>query len=96
MLHKHGCIVLDARGKVIAEGYNTCLLSKKLPVNRRGAWSTHAEAAAARQLPKRKLRGTTFIVVRVNMCGDLVNSEPCDLKCKRMLRSLGVAKVYYS
>ncbi|MBF4623548.1 bifunctional diaminohydroxyphosphoribosylaminopyrimidine deaminase/5-amino-6-(5-phosphoribosylamino)uracil reductase RibD [Clavibacter sp. VKM Ac-2872] len=59
-----GCVILDARGRVLAEGRH------------RGAGSAHAEVDALRQLPAGAARGSTAVVT-LEPCNHPGRTGPC-------------------
>lgn len=59
-----GCVVLDAHGAIIAEGWH------------RGAGSPHAEVDALSQLSPAQLRGATFVVT-LEPCNHTGRTGPC-------------------
>lgn len=76
-----GCVLLDAEGAVIAEGWH------------RGAGTLHAEAAALEAVPdarREALRGATA-VVSLEPCLHTGRTPPCALA----LREAGIARVVY-
>lgn len=91
--HKHGCVIVSNRGKILAEGYNTYYRSM----------SIHAEIDALSKirrdkLGKQALATASMYVVRIGtekMGYPLKYSRPCD-DCTRAILKAGIGKVYYS
>jgi len=88
--HKHGAMVIY-RGKVVAS--HNYLKSNK--INR----SIHAEVAAIQKFmvrfPKRFLKESCLLVIRVNRSGDICNSKPCE-GCARYISKHGIPVTFYS
>ena len=92
---KHGAVMIK-NGKVVATARNQYCSKKKLShFHSTRIWSVHAEMSLAASVPKHVAKGSTVCVVRVNKNGQLVNSEPCEM-CKKILIKLNVKNVYYS
>jgi hypothetical protein len=99
--HKHGCVIMDHRGKVLASGYNHwaphSTIDKYLEKIRCDTeiegYAFHAEVSTYFQIPKRFRKDLILLVIRVK--GDcLRNSKPCK-KCQTFLRNKNI-RVYYS
>lgn len=92
MNHRHGCIIVSNRGKILAEGYNHY-------------WgpfmSIHAEVDALSKIhknQKKNISQCTMYVVRIGtdkMGTPLKYSRPCE-KCTEAILKSGIRKVYYS
>ena len=92
---KHGAVMVK-NGRVVAVSKNQYCSKKRLShFKSTRIWSVHAEMGLASMVPKCVAKDSTVCVVRVNKKGELINSEPCDM-CKKILIKLGVKKVYYS
>ena len=91
----HGAVIVY-RGKIIGRGFNKMCVPC---VNRVNQFSIHAEVDAIqdalRKVHKNDLKKSTLIVVRVNTCGETLNSYPC-INCRNYISQLGVKTVYYS
>ena len=88
--HKHGCVIVNNRGKIIAEGYNYRFKSM----------SIHAEVDALSKVKgsKKLLSTCSMYVVRIGtdkMGNPLKYSRPCE-KCTEAILKSGIGKVYYS
>lgn len=87
--HRHGCIIVSSRGKIIAEGYN--YIWKEM--------SIHAEIDALSKVPKKyDLSTCSMYVVRIGtdkMNKPLKYSRPCEKCCEAIVKN-GIGKVYYS
>lgn len=89
--HRHGCVIVSNRGKIISEGYNY----------RWKEMSIHAEVSAISQIHKKKkidLSNCTMYVVRIGtdrMGNPLKYSKPCE-NCTHAILKSGLRKVFYS
>jgi hypothetical protein len=97
LLHRHGAVLLDHRGKVLnvahnfygSKGPNECYDTAR-------SCSVHAEIALFRGIPKNYKRILKLIVVRVSSDGEsLANSHPCP-SCQTFLRKWKRLSVFYS
>jgi len=94
---KHGCVILDSSGRVIARGYNQKKTHPKQTfyasrVNQKKKVHLHAEIAALVKCRKAPHR---LYVVRVNGKNKVMNSKPCAM-CMLAIREAGVRQVVYS
>lgn len=89
--HRVSCVVY--RGKeVIAVGFNQLKTHTQSP----DPWHTvHAEFASLWGLSKDDLKKAKIFVYRETVTGHIGLARPCE-HCERMIRSLGIRKVYYS
>jgi tRNA(Arg) A34 adenosine deaminase TadA len=75
--YKHGAVVVDKTGKIIAVGYNkyrlSCYAKYKICI--------HAEIDAISKCSAKMLNGATLYVIRLNSGGELQSSKPCE-RCK--------------
>lgn len=87
--HKHGCVIISNRGKIIAEGYNYFWRNM----------SVHAEIDALSKVKNLKSLGScSMYVVRIGtaqMGHPLKYSRPCE-DCTGTILKYGIGKVYYS
>jgi deoxycytidylate deaminase len=102
--NKHGSIVVDRNGNIISYGHNKhkyyyiCDIFHK---HRKGC-TIHAEVNAIRNCKdKKKLRGSSLYVVRLNKNNEnsVLNSAPC-ANCQKFLKKIinkyGLLRIYYS
>lgn len=96
---KHGAVLVDKSGKIIAKSYNkpTCdrlkkdtHFRKKIPGSR--VRSLHAEIAVSLG---RSIAGCIIYVVRMTKKGDRALSKPCK-SCTGYLIRKKISRVYYS
>lgn len=86
--HRHGCVIVCKRGRIISEGYNYMWRNM----------SIHAEIDALSKLKKRDLSTCSMYVVRIGtdkMGNPLKYSRPCE-KCTEAIYKYGIGKVFYS
>lgn len=58
--------------------------------------SCHAEEGALRRANRRRVRGATLTVVGLRRRnGRLLHSRPCERRCLKLIRKLGVKKIEY-
>lgn len=89
--HKHGA-VLTRKNNVIGLGFNQY---KTHPKSTHGFHMIHAEFSAILNSGLETFQNCELYVVRKRKNGTLANSKPCS-SCEKMLRLLGIEKVYYS
>lgn len=98
---KHGCVVMNHRGKVLARGYNRWppystiegYLQKVRYHKDIEGCSFHAEVATYYRIPKRFRKDLILLVVR-SKGNNLKNSKPC-ANCQTFIRNKNI-RVYYS
>lgn len=105
MRSKHGCIIVDCKGKIISKAYNkrNGLPDKHIDDPSKRPWfSKHAEETALLDCDRRKLNGASLYVVRwgkIGMEHCFMNSKPCS-KCtpiiKACMKNHGLKAAYYS
>jgi deoxycytidylate deaminase len=106
MNFKHGCVILDKKGKIISTAYNKRITTKSKKIliySRDNKLSRHAEEIALRNVDKRKLSGAKLYIVRSGECINsnyiLMDSKPCN-KCTKVIEkymnNFGLKVVYYS
>lgn len=89
--HRHGCVIVSNRGKIVSEGFNHMWFEV----------SIHAEQDAISKLKtmcKVDINQCTMYVIRIgtnNMGTPLKFSRPCE-KCTHAILKSGIKKVYYS
>lgn len=86
--HRHGCVIVDKRGKIISEGFNYHFREM----------SIHAEIDALSKIKNKKMSEYVMYVVRIGtdkMQNPLKYSRPCE-NCSAAILKYGVGKVYYS
>jgi deoxycytidylate deaminase len=89
--HRHGCVIVSNKGKIVAEGYNYRL----------NTLSIHAEIDALTKIKgnaKKMISTYTMYIVRIgtdNMGNPLKYSRPCNSCTDAILKS-GIKKVFYS
>lgn len=89
--HKHGAVLIR-KNNVLGIGFNQNKThSKSIHPFR----TIHAEFSAVLNSQQESFEGCELYVVRKRKNGQLANSKPCS-SCEKMLRSLGIEKVYYS
>ena len=88
-----GCVL--AKGdRIISSGFNK--MDKTCPTaTKNGEYSIHAEIAACRGLRPYDVAGASAYVCRILQNGALAMAGPCEM-CRRVLRQMGIKKVYYS
>ena len=91
----HGAIIIY-RGKIIGRGFNKICVPC---VNRVNQYSIHAEVDAIqdalRRVHKNELKKSTLLVVRLNNCGETLNSQPCQ-NCQNYIKQMGIKIAYYT
>ena len=91
MIHRHGCVILNPQGQVVAEAYNR-------PFDGEHIFSLHAEASALAILKKRGQRYAskcTLYVVRVCKQNTTQMSKPCPM-CTDAINKSGIKRVFYT
>ena len=93
MNFNHGAVVIY-RGKIIGKGHNYYLNS-----NCKEKASIHAEVSAINDAKKKlhinELKKCELVIIRVNNCGEYMNSKPC-YNCERYINKFCLKKVYHS
>lgn len=89
--HKHGAVVVY-KNSVIGIGFNQNKTHTKSTHEFR---TIHAEFSAILNSQQESFENCELYVVRKRKNGELANSKPCN-SCARMLRSLGIKRVYFS
>jgi deoxycytidylate deaminase len=93
MNHRHGCIIVDKNGEILAEGYNHTYSYLY------HSYSIHAEVSCLSKIKwRRSLRDCEMYLVRIGTDGmgkPLKYSKPCSECTKAILKS-GIRRVYYS
>ena len=107
MRSKHGCIIVDNKGKLLSSACNkrTNLKDEHIEdvfIRRRKAFSKHAEETALKNLNRDRLKGARLYVVRWGYrkgCSSFLNSKPCT-KCTAIINACitnyGLKAAYYS
>ena len=108
MRSKHGCVVVDNRGKIISSACNkrTNLKDEHIDevlLRQRKGFSTHAEESALKNVDRNRLKGAKLYVVRwgyaKNCPFHFLNSKPC-VKCTAIINACinnyGLKGAYYS
>lgn len=89
---RHGAVLFTNRRKIITcacNGPGTRTCGYDVP-------SVHAEAHCLQNARfRRKVRGSSLLVVRINSSAELMNSEPCDM-CLFLIKRFGIARIYFS
>jgi tRNA(Arg) A34 adenosine deaminase TadA len=101
---KHGCVIVNVRAKdgkpIVARGVNQHVLN----LEDRRVFSRHAEMSAVASLIAIKGHNSSFFdkcvafVARVGPSStgnDVRMSKPC-ADCQRLLKKMGISKVYYT
>lgn len=58
--------------------------------------SCHAEEGALRRANRRRLAGSTLTVAGMRLrSGSLLHSRPCERRCLKLIKKLGVEKIEY-
>lgn len=83
--------VIVKRGKIVGKGYNSVAYQGK----RSFLNGIHAEIAAINNTRAADRSGSTIYVARWMRRGQLGLAKPCPA-CEKVLRKLGIKKVYYS
>lgn len=87
---RHGAVVVHKGNVVASHNYMKCDKDKR---------SIHAEVAAIQKFlirhPKRFLKESALIVIRVNRKGHLCNSKPCD-SCAKYISKHEIPVTFYS
>ena len=99
---KHGCVILDKKGKKISSACNTSVLGES-DIDKRykngKRISIHAEENALRCVDIKKLNGARLYVFRKGQGDQILNSKPCE-RCITIINSFmkkyGLKIVYYS
>lgn len=91
--YKHGAISILGN-KIMTKGYNKSLV-KDVIFN-----SLHAEMSVIQQLKRLRLnekerKKINVVVIRVNKCGELKMSKPCQ-NCQNIMKDFGIKKCYFS
>lgn len=94
MNHRHGCLIVNRNGEVLAEGYNS------VNMHMCHMYSVHAEVSCLNKVKKNKrlLNDCEMYVVRIgtdNMGCPLKYSRPCP-ECTKAIVKSGIKKIYYS
>jgi len=105
MNNKHGCVIIDNKGKIISTAFNRSLNITKAQFqnfNNNTKISYHAEENALRNVDHKKLCGAKLYVIRYGIHNAnplLMNSKPCS-KCKviieKYMKHFGLKVAYYS
>lgn len=94
MNHRHGCVIVNKNGDIVAEGYNYVY------THMHHKFSIHAEVCCLSKMKRNKkwLSDCDMYVVRVgteNMGNPLKYSRPCE-GCTEAIIKAGIKRVYYS
>lgn len=97
---RHYCVILDKRGRKLAESGNSYIKSspkmmraaERVGLKEKIYW--HAECKAIYSI-KDVNRAHKLIVARVDSKGNSVNSEPCCI-CAALIKDVGVKIIEYS
>ena len=93
MSHKYGAVLISKKGEILNVGYNRYCGYNQSRLKEKSS-TYHAEMNACKKVPKRKIRGATLVVVRLDK-EKVINCESCDV-CKKMICNYGISKVYLS
>ena len=91
MIQKHGCVIVDPRGQVVAEAYNR-------PFSGKNIFGLHAEISALAILKKhgpKYAAKCTLYVVRVCKQNTIQMSKPCPMCTDAIIRA-GIRRVFYT
>lgn len=100
MESRHGCIVINEKCKdrpIVARGINEHIFN----LEDRKVFSRHAENSAIAELIGMKGHNSKFFdnciafVARVGARDDVRFSKPCR-KCQKLLRKVGIKKIFYT
>lgn len=107
MNSKHGCIIIDKKGKIISSACNkrrsmdTEHISD-INIRRQKRFSRHAEETALKNVNRNDLKGAVLYVVRYGNHENnpyFMNSKPCE-KCTAIIKANmerhGLKAAYYS
>lgn len=107
MQSKHGCIIVDRKGKIISSACNKrrSMETEHIPdinIRRQKRFSKHAEETALKNVNRNDLKGAVLYVVR-HGCNNnspyFMNSKPCH-KCTVIINAAidrhGLKAAYYS
>jgi len=90
--YRHGCVVFNT-SRILSKGFNKSIYFCHDETRR---MSLHAEMSAIRNLPKKMLRDSTVLVVRISKGQNLlIKSFPC-IKCVKIMGRYGIKKIYCS
>jgi deoxycytidylate deaminase len=109
MNSKHGCVIIDKKGKIISSACNkrkSMKMEHISDINKRKQkrFSKHAEETALKNVNRNKLKGAILYVIRYghNENTDetyFLNSKPCE-KCTSIIKAsifkYGLKVAYYS
>jgi len=84
---KHGCIIIDKKGKIISKAHNKAIVfEKNIKYVKTNIVTYHAEESALKNVDKTKLNGASLYVVRNIGNGCFSCSKPCQ-KCENIINS---------
>ena len=108
MNSKHGCVIVDKKGKIISSACNKRRSMEMEHINnvnirRQKRFSKHAEESALKNVDRSRLKGAKLYVVRWGYAKDcpfhFLNSKPC-IKCTAIINACinnyGLKGAYYS
>lgn len=101
---RHGCVIIDRKGDVIAKACNryTGLRNLSIPYVAGKKMSCHAEENALSQVDPKRLHGARLYVTRISDCNGVTTlkySKPC-VHCTaiihKYMKNYGLQKVFYT